>query len=247
MSDLIEGRHPVLERLKANKPINKIILAKTAGHSDIIDEIVRLAKQNRVVFEFVDKQALDRVSLTRKHQGVIALAAAHEYVEVEDLLSAAHAKGEPPFIILLDGIEDPHNLGAIIRTADAAGAHGVVILKHRAVGLTSVVSKVSAGAIEHISVARVNNLNDVIKKLKEQRLWIVGLDEAGDMELSKVDFKLPVALVIGKEGKGLSRLVKENCEMLVRIPMKGKINSLNASVAAGVVMYEVVRQRNSLL
>jgi len=248
MSDLIEGRHPVLESLKAGRPINKIMLANNTGRNDILAEIMHLSKQKGIRVEYVEKTALDRLSETGgKHQGIIAYAAAHQYVEVEDILASAHAKSEAPFIILLDGIEDPHNLGAIIRTADAAGAHGVVILKHRAVGLTSIVAKASAGAVEHVPVARVNNLNDCIRKLKEQRIWVMGLDEAGEIDIKKADFKLPLALVIGREGAGLSRLVKENCEMLIKIPMKGKINSLNASVAAGVVMYEVVRQRSNLI
>jgi 23S rRNA (guanosine2251-2'-O)-methyltransferase len=245
MSDLIEGRHPVLESLKAKRPINKIFLARGLGQHSVIAQILHLSKQQGVVVEYVDRAALDRVSLTRTHQGVVAFAAAHKYVEVEDILAKAHAQGEPPFILLLDGIEDPHNLGAIIRTADAAGVHGVVIMKHRAVGLTAVVAKTSAGAVEHVPVARVTNLNDCIRKLKEQRIWVMGLDEKGELELTRADFKLPLALVIGGEGKGLSRLVRENCDFLVRIDMRGKINSLNASVAAAVVMYEVVRQRKS--
>ena len=242
---MIEGRHPVLESLKAKRPLNKIFLAKGLGQHSVIAQILHLSKSQGVAVEYVDRAALDRVSLTRTHQGVIAFAAAHKYVEVEDILAKAHAQGEPPFILLLDGIEDPHNLGAIIRTADAAGVHGVVIMKHRAVGLTAVVAKTSAGAVEHVPVARVTNLNDCIRKLKEQRIWVVGLDEGGEIDLNKADFKLPLALVIGGEGKGLSRLVRENCDFLVKIEMQGKINSLNASVAAAVVMYEVVRQRKS--
>jgi len=245
MSDLIEGRQPVLECLKAQRPINKILLAKNIERHGAIAQILHLSKQSGLVVEFVDQKALDRLSLSGRHQGVMAFTAAHKYTEIEDILAAAHAKDQPLFLILLDGIEDPNNLGAIIRTADAAGAHGVVTLKHRAVGLTAAVARSSAGAIEHMPVARVTNLNDCIRKLKEQRVWVAGLDEQAEIEFTRADFKLPLALVVGGEGKGLSRLVKENCDFLVKIDMAGKINSLNASVAAAVVMYEVVRQRKS--
>lgn len=237
---MLIGRRPVLEALKAKKPINRILLSKDSGG---LSEIIELAKRAGVIFEFVDKKALDRISQSPKNQGVVAMAAAHEYVEVEDILAAARARDELPFIILLDQIEDPHNLGAIIRSAEASGAHGVVTLKRRAVGLTETVAKTSAGALMHLPVARVNNLNDVIRKLKEQRIWVFGLDEEGEQAFDRADFKLPLALVIGGEGKGLSRLVRENCDFLVKIPMHGQVNSLNASVAAAIVMFEVARQR----
>lgn len=237
---MLIGRQPVLEALKAKKPINRILLSKAAGG---LTEIIDLAKQARVIFEFVDKKALDRISQSSKNQGVVAFASAHEYVEVEDILAAAQARDQLPFIVLLDQIEDPHNLGAIIRSAEAAGAHGVVTLKRRAVGLTETVAKTSAGALMHLPVARVNNLNDVILKLKEQRIWVFGLDEEGEAVFDKADFKLPLALVVGGEGQGLSRLVRERCDFLVKIPMHGKVNSLNASVAAAIVMFEVARQR----
>jgi len=240
MSEMLIGRQPVLEALKAKKPVNRILLSKAAGG---LTEIINLAKRAGVIFEFVDKKALDRASQSQKNQGVVAIVAAHEYVEVEDILAAAQARDQLPFIILLDQIEDPHNLGAIIRSAEGAGAHGVVTLKRRAVGLTETVSKTSAGALMHLPVARVNNLNDVILKLKEQRIWIFGLDEEGEAPFGKADYKLPLALVIGGDGKGLSRLVRENCDFLVKIPMHGKVNSLNASVAAAIVMFEVARQR----
>ncbi|MBI5700090.1 23S rRNA (guanosine(2251)-2'-O)-methyltransferase RlmB [Candidatus Saganbacteria bacterium] len=240
MSEMLIGRQPVLEALKAKKPINRILLSKAAGG---LTEIIDLAKQARVIFEFVDKKALDRISQSSKNQGVVAFASAHEYVEVEDILAAAQARDQLPFIVLLDQIEDPHNLGAIIRSAEAAGAHGVVTLKRRAVGLTETVAKTSAGALMHLPVARVNNLNDVILKLKEQRIWVFGLDEEGEAVFDKADFKLPLALVVGGEGQGLSRLVRERCDFLVKIPMHGKVNSLNASVAAAIVMFEVARQR----
>jgi 23S rRNA (guanosine2251-2'-O)-methyltransferase len=240
MSEMLIGRQPVLEALKAKKPVNRILLSKAAGG---LTEIINLAKRAGVIFEFVDKKALDRASQSQKNQGVVAIVAAHEYVEVEDILAAAQARDQLPFIILLDQIEDPHNLGAIIRSAEAAGAHGVVTLKRRAVGLTETVAKTSAGALMHLPVARVNNLNDVILKLKEQRIWIFGLDEEGEAPFGKADFKLPLALVVGGEGKGLSRLVRERCDFLVKIPMHGQVNSLNASVAAAIVMFEVARQR----
>lgn len=240
MSEMLIGRQAVLEALKAKKPVNKILFSREAGG---LSEIIKLAKRASVAFEFVDRKALDRVSLSRKHQGVVAFTAAHEYVELEDILAAAQAKNELPFIILLDQIEDPHNLGAIIRSAEGAGAHGVVTLKRRAVGLTETVAKTSAGALMHLPVARVNNLNEVIRKLKEQRIWVFGLDEQGEMDFDKADYKIPLALVVGGEGKGLSRLVREGCDFLVKIPLYGRINSLNASVAAAIVMFEVARQR----
>lgn len=245
MSELIEGRHPVLEILKAGKPINKIVMAKRLGRHDVLGKIVYLAKQKNIRIEYVEKHILDKMSEGRKNQGVVAFISAQEYLEVEDILAEVHAKGEVPFLILCDGLEDPHNLGAIIRTADAAGVHGIVIPKHHAAGLTAVVAKVSAGAIAYVPVARVNNLNECIRKLKDSHVWVMGLDGTAEVDYTKADFKLPLALVIGGEGEGLSRMVRENCEILVKIPMKGKINSLNASVAAAVVMYEVVRQRGN--
>lgn len=242
---MILGRHPVLECMLAERPVNKIILAKDLDKSDIISRILALAKKTQIRVEFVDKKALDRLAEGQHHQGVVAFAAAHEYVEVEDIIAAAKAKSEDPFIILLDNLEDPHNLGAILRTADAAGAHGVVITKHRSVSLNTTVAKASAGAIEHVPVAMVNNLNECIRKLKDERIWVFGLDNSGDTELTKADFKLSLAMVVGGEGQGLSQLVRKNCDFVVKIPMRGKINSLNASVAAAIAMYEVVRQRRS--
>ena len=245
MSDLILGRHPVLECLIAERPVNKVLLANNLDKSDTISRILALAKKAQTRVEFVDKKALDRLAEGQNHQGVIAFAAAHEYVEVEDIIAVAKDRSEVPFIVLLDNLEDPHNLGAILRTADAAGAHGVVITKHRSVSLNTTVAKASSGAIEHVPVAMVNNLNECIRKLKDQRIWVFGLDGSGEIELGQADLKLPLAIVVGGEGQGLSQMVKKNCDFVVKIPMRGKINSLNASVAAAVMMYEVVRQRKS--
>jgi len=241
MSEYLFGRKPVLEALKAGRSLNKVLFLKGSRG---MEELLKLAKEKRIVFDFIDRKQLDKLSLHQNHQGVVAFAASHEYSTVEDILSRANAADELPFLIILDGIEDPHNLGAIIRSADACGVHGVVIPKHRAVGLTSTVSKTSAGAIEHVPVARVTNLNYAIKDLSDQRVFVMGLDQDAKQDYHKVDFKLPLALVIGGEGKGLSQQVKKNCELLIKIPMVGKINSLNASVAAAVVMQEVLRQRS---
>ena len=240
MSEFILGKNSIIEALKSGRPINKIFIAK-GFHG--IEEVVNQVRQKKILYEFLDRSELDRIAKNAKHQGLIATVSPAIYVSVEEIMAVAESKKEPLFIILLDGLEDPHNLGAILRTADAAGAHGVVIPKRRAAPLTDTVSKSSAGAVEYVPVARVSNLNDVIRKLKDSRVWVVGLDEKADKEFTKADFKLPTALVVGGEGEGLSRLVKENCDYLVNLPMKGKISSLNASVSAAVVMYEVVRQR----
>src|SRR3989339_625933 len=240
MSEFILGKNSIIEALKSGRPINKIFIAKGL-HG--IEEVVNQVRQKKILYEFLDRSELDRIAKNAKHQGLIATVSPAIYVSVEEIMAVAESKKKPLFIILLDGLEDPHNLGAILRTADAAGAHGVVIPKRRAAPLTDTVSKSSAGAVEYVPVARVSNLNDVIRKLKDSRVWVVGLDEKADKEFTKADFKLPTALVVGGEGEGLSRLVKENCDYLVNLPMKGKISSLNASVSAAVVMYEVVRQR----
>ena len=205
--------------------------------------IVREARKHDTIINFVDKERLDQLSETKKHQGVIAVAAAYEYAEVEDILKNAEEKGEPPFIFILDNIEDPHNLGAIIRTANLAGAHGVIIPKRRSVGLTATAAKASAGAIEHIGVARVTNLSAAIDTLKEKGVWVFGADAGGDTSLYQTNFVGATAIVIGSEGSGLSRLVREKCDGIVSIPMKGRVNSLNASAAAAVLLYEAVRQR----
>lgn len=237
----IEGRNAVLEAFRSGKTIDKLFVLK--GVSDgPIGSILREAKKSDTIVNFVEKERLDQMSEEGHHQGVIAHAAAYEYAEVEDLLKAAEEKGEPPFLFLLDGIEDPHNLGAIIRTANLAGAHGVIIPKRRAVGLTATVAKTSAGALNYTPVAKVTNLTAVMEDLKKKGMWFVCADMDGE-SMYRLDLKGPIGLVIGSEGSGVGRLVKETCDMVASIPMKGNIDSLNASVAAGVLAYEIVRQR----
>ena len=231
----------VLEALKSGRPVDKIFVEDGCQDGPILT-IKREAKKRDAIIKYVSKERLDQLSETKKHQGVIAYIAAYEYSEVEDIMALAKEKGEDPFIILLDNIEDPHNLGAIIRTAHQAGAHGVIIPKNRAVGLTSTVARTSAGALNYIPVARVTNLSQTIDKLKKEGLWFVSADMDGDV-MYKTNLTGPIGLVIGSEGEGVSRLVKEHCDINARIPMKGQIDSLNASVAAGVLMYEIVRQR----
>jgi 23S rRNA (guanosine2251-2'-O)-methyltransferase len=243
----LEGKNAVLEALRSGRDINRLYVQEHAQSSMAdpdrhIAQILREAKKNGVVVNFVKKERLDAMSDTGKHQGVIALAAAGNYTDVEDILKAAKDRNEAPFVIVLDDIEDPHNLGAIIRTAECAGAHGVIIPKRRASGLTGVVSKASAGAVSLVPVARVTNLARTIEDLKKEGLWFVCADMDGT-PMYDLDLKGPVGLVIGNEGKGVSRLVKEQCDYVASIPMKGKIGSLNASVAAGVLAYEIVRQR----
>lgn len=237
----IEGRNAVLEAFRSGKPIDKLYVLDGCQEGPV-RTIVREAKKHDTILNFVDKERLDQLSETKKHQGVIALAAAYEYAEVEDILKAAEEKGEPPFLILLDNIEDLHNLGAIIRTANLAGAHGVIIPKRRAAGLTGTVAKTSAGAINYTPVAKVTNLSATIKELKERGIWFVCADMGGT-EMYQLDLKGPIGLVIGSEGEGVGKLVKENCDFVASIPMKGDIDSLNASVAAGILAYEIVRQR----
>ncbi|WP_349671424.1 23S rRNA (guanosine(2251)-2'-O)-methyltransferase RlmB [Lacrimispora sp.] len=237
----IEGRNAVLEAFRSGKTIDKLYVQK--GVSDgPIQSILREAKKTDTIVNFVERERLDQMSEEGHHQGVIAHAAAYEYAEVEDLLKAAEEKGEPPFFFLLDGIEDPHNLGAIIRTANLAGAHGVIIPKRRAVGLTATVAKTSAGALNYTPVAKVTNLTAVMEDLKKKGMWFVCADMDGEI-MYRLDLKGPIGLVIGSEGSGVGRLVKETCDMVASIPMKGNIDSLNASVAAGVLAYEIVRQR----
>ena len=239
--EIIEGRNVVLEALKSGRPVDKIFVEDGCQDGPILT-IKREAKKRDAIIKYVSKERLDQLSEAKKHQGVIAYIAAYEYSEVEDIMALAKEKGEDPFIILLDNIEDPHNLGAIIRTAHQAGAHGVIIPKNRAVGLTSTVARTSAGALNYIPVARVTNLSQTIDKLKKEGLWFVSADMDGDV-MYKTNLTGPIGLVIGSEGEGVSRLVKEHCDINARIPMKGQIDSLNASVAAGVLMYEIVRQR----
>ncbi|MBQ3899492.1 MAG: 23S rRNA (guanosine(2251)-2'-O)-methyltransferase RlmB [Lachnospiraceae bacterium] len=239
----IEGRNAVIEALRSGKPIDKIYILDGCQDGPV-NTIKKEAKKGDTILKFVSKEILDRMSETGKHQGVIAECAAYEYSEVKDILENARKKGEDPFIFLLDNIEDPHNLGAIIRTANLAGAHGVIIPKNRAAGLTATVARTSAGALNYTPVAKVTNLSKTIEDLKKEGLWFVCADMGGT-EMYKLNLKGPIGLVIGNEGEGVGRLVKEKCDMVASIPMKGDIDSLNASVAAGVLAYEIVRQRLS--
>ena len=237
----IEGRNAVLEAFRSGKTIDKLFVLDGCKDGPI-QSIMREARKNDTIVNFVTKERLDQISETKKHQGVIAYAAAYHYAEVEDILNRAKEKGEPPFLILLDNIEDPHNLGAIIRTANLAGAHGVIIPKRRAVGLTATVAKASAGAINYTPVAKVTNLSQTMKELKKEGIWFVCADMDGT-PMYDLDLTGPMGLVIGNEGEGVSKLVKENCDFVASIPMQGDIDSLNASVACGVLAYEMVRQR----
>lgn len=237
----IEGRNAVMEAFRSGKPIDRLFVLDGCLDGPV-QSIVREARRTDCVVTFVKKERLEQISETGKHQGVIAYAAAYEYAEVEDILQAAGDKGEPPFILLLDNIEDPHNLGAIIRTAHQAGAHGIIIPKRRAVGLTATVAKVSAGALNYLPVAKVTNLSVTIDELKKQGLWFVCADMDGEL-MYRLNLKGPIGLVIGSEGEGVGRLVKEKCDYIAKIPMFGQVDSLNASVAAGVMAYEIVRQR----
>lgn len=237
----IEGRNAVIEAFRAGKPIDKIFVLDGCQDGPI-STIKREAKKKDVLIKYVTKERLDQISETGKHQGVIAYAAAYEYAELEDIFDKAKEKGEDPFIMILDNIEDPHNLGAIIRTANLAGAHGVIIPKNRAVGLTATVARTSAGALNFTPVVKVTNISKTIQELKNRGLWFVCADMGGT-EMYKLNLKGPIGLVIGNEGDGVSRLVRENCDMIASIPMKGDIDSLNASVAAGILAYEIVRQR----
>ncbi|RTE05030.1 23S rRNA (guanosine(2251)-2'-O)-methyltransferase RlmB [Paenibacillus whitsoniae] len=240
--DIIGGKHSVMEALRAGRSINKIWIAENA-QKQFAGPIVAEAKNLGILVQFTDKRKLDQMAEGLQHQGVVAQVAAYEYVEVEDILAKAKALGQDPFILILDEIEDPHNLGSILRTADCTGVHGVIIPKRRSVGLTATVSKTSAGAVEYVSVARVTNIAQTIEQLKEQGVWVAGTDVTAAQDVYKANFNMPIALVIGNEGKGVGRLIKERCDFLVKLPMAGHVNSLNASVAAGVLMYEVVRQR----
>lgn len=237
----IEGRNAVLEAFRSGKTIDKLFILDGCQDGPV-KTILREAKKTDAIINFVDKERLDRLSNTGHHQGVVAQAAAYEYAEVDDILEAAKQKNEPPFIFILDEIEDPHNLGAIIRTANLAGAHGVIIPKRRAVGLTATVAKTSAGAINYTPVAKVTNIAKTIEELKKDGMWFVCADMDGTA-MYDLDLKGPIGLVIGNEGSGVSRLVKEKCDFIASIPMKGDIDPLNASVAAGVLAYEIVRQR----
>ncbi len=239
---LIEGRNAVIEALRAGMAIDKIYIAR--GETDAaLGHIASTGRDRGIVVTECDRRKLDGMSRTHSHQGVIAVAAVREYVPVEDILAAAEAKGEPPLIVVCDELSDPHNLGAVIRTAECAGAHGVIIPKRRSAGLTAIVAKTSAGAVSYLPVARVANLAACLRELKDRGLWVFGTAADGSVPLYGADLKGPAAVVIGSEGSGMGRLIREQCDFLLSIPMKGKINSLNASAAAAIVLYEAVRQR----
>ena len=240
--DQIEGRNSVIELLESKKDINKIFVTKGERHGSI-NKILAMAKKRNVIIVEKDKKQMAQMAQTPNHQGVIAIVPPFEYCEIEDILENAKIKNEDPFVLILDGIEDPHNLGSIIRTAETAGVHGIIIPKRRAASVNSTVSKVSAGAVEHIKIARVTNISDSIQKLKDNGLWICGTDIDAKNYYYDQDLKGPLGIVIGNEGQGMSEKVKKNCDFLVKIPMKGKVTSLNASVSTGIVVYEAVKQR----
>lgn len=239
---IIEGKNPVIEALKSDAGLDTIYINKEMAESAAV-KIAMLAKDKNVIVKYVDKQALTRLSEGNRHQGVIAEALEYEYKEIEDIFKLAQDKNEKPFIIILDEITDVHNLGAIIRTAECCGAHGIIIPKHRAAGVNSVVAKTSAGAVEYLPVVRVTNINQAIEELKKKGLWIYGADMSGEKHIYEEKLDGAIGLVIGSEGKGISRLIKENCDTLIKIPMKGNVLSLNASCAASIIIYEVLRQR----
>jgi 23S rRNA (guanosine2251-2'-O)-methyltransferase len=242
--EFVAGRNSVLEALKSGRPVNKVLVARGERQGSL-REIVGQAKARGLVVQEVDAAKLTELTGGMRHQGVVAMVPPVAYAEVEDILAKARDLGEPPFIVLLDELEDPHNLGAILRTCDAAGAHGVLIPKRRSAPLSATVAKTSAGAVEYVPVARIGNVVQAIEALKKEGLWVVGADMDGDQPYYKADLKGPILLVVGGEGRGLGRLAKEACDFLVRIPMKGKITSLNASVACSLLLYEVYRQRES--
>lgn len=242
MDDKIYGRNPVIEALASGREIDKILIQDGIKHSQI-SKIVAMAKERKIPFQFVDKHKLSDLVQGENHQGVVAFGAAHAYAEVEDILEKAREKDEAPFVVICEGLTDPHNLGSIIRSACAAGAHGVIIPKNRSVSLSATVSKVSAGAIEYVPVARVSNIAQTIEKLKKEGLWIVGTDLSATQTHYECDLKGALGIVIGNEGEGISRIVRESCDFLVKIPMIGEIESLNASVSAGILLYEALRQR----
>lgn len=242
--DYIIGRNPVIEVLKSSRDINKIWVAENSLKGQA-QQIIELAKDRGITINFVPKKKIDQM-VEGNHQGVVAQVAAYEYVHIDDILKVAEKREEMPFLLLLDEIEDPHNLGSIMRTADAVGAHGIVIPKRRAVGLTATVAKSSTGAIEHIPVARVTNMARTIEELKEKGVWIIGTDASAKDDYRNLDGNMPLALIIGSEGKGIGRLVKEKCDFLIKMPMVGHVTSLNASVAGSLLMYEVFRKRHPL-
>ncbi|MBS3994388.1 MAG: 23S rRNA (guanosine(2251)-2'-O)-methyltransferase RlmB [Alkaliphilus sp.] len=243
-SDKIEGRNPVMEALRSDREIDKILIANGVQQGSI-QKIIGMAKDKGILIQYVEKQKIDQLSESHSHQGVLAYVAAYEYADVEDIIKKAEEKGEDPFIIILDEITDPHNLGSVIRTANAAGAHGIIIPKRRSVGLTAVVAKTSAGALEYVPVAKVSNISQTIDNLKARGIWVVGADMEGEQTYYKADLTGKIALVIGSEGLGIGRLIKEKCDFLINIPMKGEVGSLNASIAASIIIYEVMKQRQS--
>lgn len=241
-SDQVEGRNSVIELLESGKDINKIFIEKGEKHGSI-HKIIAMAKTRKIIIVEKDKKQMEEMAQNKNYQGVIAIVPPFEYCEIEDILDRARKRGEDPFILILDGIEDPHNLGSIIRTAETAGVHGVIIPKRRAAVVNSTVAKVSCGAIEHMLVARVTNITDAIDKLKKEGLWICGTDINTDKYYYEQDLTGPIGIVIGNEGSGMSNKVTKNCDFLVKIPMMGKVTSLNASVSAGIVIYEALKQR----
>ena len=240
--DQVEGRNAVLELLKSDKDINKIFVTKGEKHGSI-NKIISMAKEKRIVIVEKDKKQMQQMAQNENYLEVIAIVPPFEYCEIEDILEEAKKKNESPFILILDGIEDPHNLGSIIRTAETAGVHGIIIPKRRAATVNSTVGKVSAGAVEYMKIARVTNISNTIEKLKQQGIWICGTDINANKYYYKEDFTGPIGIVIGNEGTGISEKVKKNCDFLTKIPMKGKVSSLNASVSTGIIVYEVVKQR----
>ena len=247
--DRLEGKNPVLEALKAGRTIQKLWVQKPVPGSGRLDptlsKIINLSKDTGAIVIELEKRALDQMSQTHGHQGVIAQVAMHDYVEIDVMIENAKVKGEQPFLIILDEIKDSYNLGSILRIADAAGAHGIVIPKHRSVGLDATVAKASAGAMEYVPVAKVTNLSQTIETLKEKGFWIVGTDSEGTSRYDQIDYKGALAIVVGSEGEGIGRLIKKNCDFLVTIPMHGQVNSLNAAVAAGIVVFEAAKMRNA--
>ncbi len=240
--DQVEGRNSVLELLESGKDINKIFITKGERHGSI-NKIIAVAKEKRVIIVEKDKRQMEEMASTPNYQGVIAIVPPFEYCEIEDILEEAKSKNEEPFVLILDGIEDPHNLGSIIRTAETAGVHGVIIPKRRAASVNSTVNKTSAGAVEHMKIARVTNISDALERLKKAGLWICGTDIRTDTYYYNQDLTGPLGIVIGNEGSGMSEKVRKNCDFLVKIPMQGKVTSLNASVSTGIVVYESVKQR----
>lgn len=244
IQEQVEGRNAVLELLESGRDINKIFILNGEKHGSI-NKIIAIAKERKILISEINKTKLNEMAQSDNNQGVIAIVPPFEYSDVYDILEEAKKRNEDPFLVILDGIEDPHNLGSIIRTAETAGVHGIIIPKRRAASVNSTVNKVSTGAVEYMKIARVNNLNETIKYLKENGIWICGTDMNTDTYYDKQDLTGPIAIVIGSEGFGISRLVKENCDFLIKIPMKGKITSLNASVSAGIVIYETLKQRTN--